>query len=342
MQAPPGPHARVPDPGTPTIELLNLWGPGAPAAGAPRMTPEEAIEYCRGLAGTHYENFSVLTSLVPPSLRDDFGAVYAFCRWADDLGDETGSDDAARSRSLELLAWWRASLHACVADAQSATHPVFIALSRTLQRHSAAGLDAAPFDDLISAFEQDQRVTRYRTWDELLGYCRLSAEPVGRIVLMLAGRARPDLQPANAELFRLSGLACSALQLVNFWQDVRRDLIERGRVYLPCDDARVDADDLRAWLDPPGSRRPENRLRYIRALRPLVEKTERMFVEARPLPRLLDRSVGPLIWLLTAGGYAVAQRILATGCTTLWKRPRLSKLEKSLLIAQAWCLRTTW
>src|SRR5690606_26591227 len=139
---------------------------------------------------SHYENFSVLSRLVPERLREDFAAVYAYCRWSDDLGDETGADDAARERSLELLAWWRGQLQACVRAARGGAgapprHPVFITLAETIRRHE---LPDEPFHHLIDAFEQDQRVRRYETWEQVLHYCTRSADPVGRIVLGLDGR----------------------------------------------------------------------------------------------------------------------------------------------------------
>src|SRR5262249_40556404 len=154
-------------------------------------------------------NFSVLSALVPAGLRDDFATVYSFCRWADDLGDETGDT----SRSLALLAWWRRELQQAFAG--TPRHPVFLALKPVIDRHS---LPIEPFDHLIAAFEQDQTVNRYQTWEQLIGYCRLSADPVGRLVLMVCGEER------SRENFALSDAICTALQLTNHWQDVRRDI----------------------------------------------------------------------------------------------------------------------
>lgn len=359
------------DPATPVLGLLDRLGPGALATGAPAMTLEEAIGYCRGLALSHYENFSVLTGLVPAELRDDFAAVYAFCRWADDLGDETGSDAAARERSLGLLGWWRGQVKACFAyaDARGATdaphrsdtemgrsgetlsmpaaptHPVFIALAETARRHARHGLTSRPFQDLISAFEQDQTVTRYQTWEQVLDYCTRSANPVGRIVLMLGGYAPPEMCPENGERYRLSDLTCTALQLINFWQDVRRDMIARDRVYLPLRDLGLTAEQLREWMtrgDREGGFDPAARVGFIKALRPLVERTGAMFDEARGLPRLLDRRIGPLVWLFGAGGEAIVHAVRHGGCATLWRRPRLGKFEKALLVACAWWKRRFW
>jgi hypothetical protein len=178
----------------------------------------EAQQWCKQLTQSHGENFSVLSRFVAASLVNDFSAVYAFCRAADDLGDETES----RERSTELLAWWRDQLHQCFAG--HASHPIFVALIPVIARHS---LPQEPFDDLISAFEMDQTKTRYETWDEVIGYCKLSADPVGRLVLMLLGERRDE------ECLRASDAICTALQLTNHWQDARRDLLE-----LPIPDHR--------------------------------------------------------------------------------------------------------
>ncbi len=148
----------------------------------------EAEQYTRWLATHHYENFHVVSFLLPKRLHQDFYNVYAFCRWADDLGDEIGDT----AESLRLLAWWREELEAMYAG--HVQHPVFVALEGTARKYD---LPKQLFADLISAFEQDQRVTRYANWDELFGYCRCSANPVGRLVLRLVRicrrRARPHV-----------------------------------------------------------------------------------------------------------------------------------------------------
>jgi squalene synthase HpnC len=302
---------------------VESFGPGSARA----ATREEAWSHVRGVArgSGRGENFSVLSALVPVELRDDFAAVYAFCRWADDLGDETGVGEAARGRALELLSWWRGHLEEMYAG--RATHPVFVALCETVERH---GLPKGLFADLIGAFEQDQRVTRYATWGELLGYCQRSADPVGRLVLHLGGYRD---EPANAERYRLSDLTCTALQLVNFWQDVRRDLVERDRVYFPSAETEIDAETLRAWLDRGDD--PACRVRFILAMRPLVEKTAAMFDEAAALPGMLDRRIAPVVWLFGRGGRAVVRGVERVGCATLWGRPVVGRVTKAGLVARA-------
>lgn len=318
--------AAILDPRTPPIGLLPVVGPPGERPDSPRPEFDEpaCVAYCRGLADSHYENFSVLSRLVPEEWREDYAAVYAFCRWADDLGDETGRDPAARERSLRLLGWWRSELERCAAG--DAEHPVFVALRRTFRRHAPV-LTPRPFLDLIDAFEQDQRVTAYSSWDQLIDYCRRSADPVGRIVLAIGGYGDT---PDNAERYRLSDRTCTALQLINFWQDVRRDLLERDRVYLPSGETGLTPETLRDWAD--RGRDPTVRVPYIRALRPLVERTGAMFAEGRALPASLDRRLGPIVRLFGLGGEAILRAVERAGCATLWVRPRLTRGQKAGLV----------
>ena len=324
------------------MEMLRRIGPESERTGDLPLdrppTLAESLDYCRGLATTHYENFSVLTSLVPEQLRDHFAAVYAFCRWSDDLGDETGSDQLARERSEYLLAWWGRGLENCYAGrggvqssggAGPVMHPVYIALQETFRAHPA--LPVQPFQDLIAAFVQDQRVTRYQTWDQVLDYCKRSANPVGRIVLALGGYADT---PENAERYAMSDATCTALQLINFWQDVRRDLIERDRVYIPALDTGVSADMLRRWADRPED--PGCRVPYILAVRPLVERTAELFNRGRPLPGLLNSELSPVVRLFGAGGEAILSAVEHIGCATLWDRPVIAPHRKMWLVARAW------
>src|SRR5688572_1237692 len=222
---------------------------------------EDSRKYTRWLATHHYENFSVATFLLPKTLRQHFYNVYAYCRWADDLGDEVPDPKTA----LELLNWWEDQLRECYAG--RATHPVFIALQDTVG-HFDIPID--PFRDLLIAFRQDQTVHRYATWDEVLGYCRNSANPVGRLVLYLGGYRDP-------ERFALSDYTCTALQLANFWQDVSRDL-DKDRIYIPLDllvAAGLTESDL-------FERRFDDR--YIKLMSGLVARTRELFQRGDPLP----------------------------------------------------------
>lgn len=303
------------------------------------VTVDDALAYTRALARSHGENFTVVSFLLPRGLRGDFANVYAFCRWADDLGDETGDP----RRSLELLAWWRRELDACYAGGPR--HPVFVALRETIRKHD---LPREPFDRLIDAFEQDQRVTRYRTWDELLDYCARSANPVGRIVLQLFGCR-------DAERQRLSDATCTALQLTNFWQDVRRDILGRGRVYLPDEAAARHGLDLAtlvkvvrhdATLGPDcavgcrAGHRPSVGITallpaYRATLHELVGRTWPLFREGRRLwPLLPPRQRAPMK-LFTWGGESVLRAIERRRYDTLTARPALSKFTKAALMLRA-------
>src|SRR5688572_21083773 len=186
---------------------------------AERPSLAEAQAWCERLARTHYENFSVATWFLPERLRPHFYSVYAYCRVSDDLGDEV----ADKQHALHLLDAWESGLDATYVG--NPHHPVFVALAETIR---ACDIPKHPFADLLKAFRQDQFVARYETFDDLLRYCRYSANPVGRLVLYVCGYRDPERQ-------QLSDYTCTALQLANFWQDVAVDHT-KGRVYLPLED----------------------------------------------------------------------------------------------------------
>lgn len=277
-------------------------------------TPEEGEAYTRALARAHYENFHVATWLLPRRLRQDFCNVYAFCRWADDLGDEIG--DAAES--LRLLEWWRGELEAMYAGA--ARHPVFVALRRTVERHE---LPVEPFADLIRAFEQDQRVTRYRSWEEVYGYCRYSANPVGRLVLYLCGYRDEERQ-------RLSDATCTGLQLTNFWQDVVVDLA-KGRVYLPqelLEQHGYPPEDLLA-------RRATVAFRAV--MREAVGVARGWFEQGLPLTRMVAGRLAVDVELFSRGGLKVLEKIEAQDYDVLSRRPVIGGRERAgLLLGSLW------
>lgn len=277
----------------------------SPEACRHAATPEEALAYTRWLAGVHYENFHVVSFLLPRRLRQDFFNVYAFCRWADDLGDEI--PDTAES--LRLLTWWRGELERVYAG--EASHPVFVALQGTVARHA---LPIEPFEHLIRAFEQDQTITRYRTWEDVLGYCRYSANPVGRLVLHLCGYADPERQ-------RLSDATCTALQLANFWQDVAIDLA-KDRVYIPLEALELHGcplDDLFALKATPAFRA---------TMREIVAKARKLFLEGLPLAGMLDRRLAVDIELFSRGGMRVLDKIEQQDYDVLSRRPAISKSER--------------
>jgi squalene synthase HpnC len=281
----------------------------SPAALAERYTIAQAEAYTRWLATQHYENFHVVSFLLPKRLHQDFYNVYAYCRWADDLGDEMGD----RTESLRLLAWWREQLDAMYTG--EASHPVFIALRGTVAHHS---IPQEPFADLIRAFEQDQTVTRYPTWQDLYGYCRYSANPVGRLVLYLCGYG-------DAERQRLSDATCTGLQLANFWQDVTVDL-EKDRVYIPLEVLARHGyalDDLYARRTTPA---------FCEAMQECVARAREFFIEGLPLSSLVDRRLALDIDLFSRGGLRVLDKIAEQHYDVLSQRPAISKSERVWLL----------
>jgi squalene synthase HpnC len=277
-------------------------------------TEAEAEQYTRWLATHHYENFHVVSFLLPKRLHQDFYNVYAFCRWADDLGDEIGDT----AESLRLLGWWRDELDAMYAGAVQ--HPVFVALQGTARKYD---LPKQLFADLIGAFEQDQRVTRYANWDELFGYCRGSANPVGRLVLRLCGYS-------DAERDRMSDATCTALQLANFWQDVTVDL-EKDRVYLPLDVmARhgYTVADLQASTFNPA---------FQAVMRDAIDVARKLFLEGLPLVKTVDKRLGFDLELFSRGGMRVLEKIEQQNYNVLARRPAISKFERvQLLVGSLW------
>src|SRR5579884_815296 len=266
---------------------------------------DEALAYTRWLATHHYENFHVVSVLLPKRLHQDFYNVYAFCRWADDLGDEMGDP----RRSLELLAWWRAELDAMYRG--RAAHPVYVALWPTAQKY---GLPHQLFADLIQAFVQDQTTTRYETWDDVFGYCRCSANPVGRLVLRLCGYD-------DSERDRLSDYTCTALQLANFWQDVTIDL-EKGRIYLPLEVLRRNGyseAELQARRFNPAFRA---------AMKEAVDVARDLFLQGLPLVGTVNRRLAFDLDLFSRGGMRVLDKIEALDYNVLARRPYIGKAER--------------
>ena len=270
-------------------------------------TLEESLAYTRWLSTHHYENFHVASFLLPKALHQDFYNVYAFCRWADDLGDEIGDT----GESLRLLGWWRELL----LSTEAPRHPVFVALRPTIE---ARRLPMACFEDLIQAFEQDQIVTRYANWNEVMRYCVKSANPVGRLVLALGGyhdEARGVL----------SDYTCSGLQLANFWQDVRVD-IGKERIYLPLDLlARHGVKEA----DIAGLR---HSAQFEAAMREAVAYARELFERGLPLIPTLNARLSLDVELFSRGGLAILDKIEACGYRVLDERPKIEKAERVVLL----------
>jgi squalene synthase HpnC/squalene synthase HpnD len=274
----------------------------APPAGC---SPEIAQRYTRWLATHHYENFNVASWLLPKELHQHFYNLYAYCRWADDLGDEVPDTQ----RALELLDWWEQELDACYEGRPS--HAVFVALRETI---IAKDIPKQPFADLLKAFRQDQTVKRYPTWEAVLDYCVYSANPVGRLVLYLCGYCDEARQ-------KLSDATCTALQLANFWQDVSRDL-EKGRIYIPLDEAArhgVSEDDIVQ------RRFSEN---YVALMKALIARTRDLFDEGLPLAQMVDGILRVDLEMFSRGGLAILKAIESKGYGTLYRRPTISKAKQ--------------
>ncbi len=276
-------------------------------------TLEESLAYTRWLATHHYENFQVVSFLLPKRLHQDFYNVYSFCRWADDLGDEIGDT----AESIRLLQWWRKDLDAMYAG-EKPQHPVFVALQGTAKQYQ---LPSTPFSDLIHAFVQDQTVTRYRDFEHLFDYCKYSANPVGRLVLGLCGY-RDD------ERYALSDATCTALQLANFWQDVTVDL-KKDRVYLPVGLLEAHGYPVEALFE----HRFDDRFRA--AMREAVEVARKLFIEGLPLADRVDRRLSIDLELFSRGGLRVLDKIEQQGYDVLTSRPSVSKLERVGLLLGA-------
>jgi squalene synthase HpnC len=267
---------------------------------------EESERYTRWLATSHYENFHVVSFLLPRRLHQDFYNIYAFCRWSDDLGDEIADKD----ESLRLLAWWRGLLDRLYRE-REASHPVFVALRRTVQKHS---LPQEPFSDLIHAFVHDQRVSRYQNWEEVFGYCRYSANPVGRLLLYLCGYSDGERQ-------RLSDSTCTALQLANFWQDVSVDL-KKDRVYIPIDLMDRHGCSVRDLFE--GHESPA----FQAVMRDAVNTARELFLAGLPLVGMVDRRLSLDIDLFSRGGMKVLDKIEQMQYRVLHRRPAVSKTER--------------
>lgn len=304
------------------LDQLDTFGPD----NCPQFSYDQATAYVQDLAKQQYENFTVVSWLLPKRLREDFRHVYAFCRWADDLGDEVGDPQ----RSLQLLDWWQQELNQCYAG--SPRHPVFVALSRTIEKHD---IPQKPFDHLIDAFVQDQTVTRYESWEQVLHYCQRSADPVGRLVLYLCGYRDETRQ-------QLSDATCTALQLTNFWQDVRRDVLERDRVYIPQEIAGQHGLSIEDMVQAIRQHDSSNQLpsaeltqAYQATVNDLVDRTWPLFKQGHALWPMIDREVRVDIELFSRGGEAILRAIEGINYNTLHHRPSLSKFAKSMLLLKA-------
>lgn len=273
---------------------------------------KDAQAYCEHLARTHYENFSVATWFLPRKLRQHFYNVYSYCRISDDLGDEVGNPQ----QSLQMLDQWERELDACYAGAPR--HPVFVALQETVREFS---IPKHEFSDLLIAFRQDQTVTRFETFNDVLGYCRYSANPVGHLVLYLCGYN-------DAERQQLSDYTCTALQLANFWQDIAVDY-GKGRIYLPLEDMRrygVSESDIAEHRATP---------QFIELIKFEVGRAREWFGRGLALVNKVDKELAIDIELFSRGGQEILNAIERQGFDVLISRPVISKSRKLWLVVRA-------
>lgn len=299
---------------------------GAAAAAVPSVAA--AYDYCRRLAHSHYENFTVGSCLLPRGMRPHIYALYAYCRTVDDLGDEVrpqaarrpGPEEAEREIAayrLSLLDWWQGELESCYSG--QPTHPVMVALQQTIRSFD---LPPEPLVKLIEANRLDQRVRRYPTYADLRYYCEHSANPVGRLFLQLFGYGDEERQA-------LADATCTALQLANFWQDVARDY-QKGRIYLPQEDLDhfgYSEGDLAAGVV---------NAAWRRLLAFEVERTGELFRQGAALPALLEGRVKLDVALFTRGGIAVLDAIRERDYDVLTARPALSRRRKAALFLSTW------
>jgi squalene synthase HpnC len=299
---------------SPTSPLSTGWSALPPEYAIPETAPSivEAREYCRRLARSHYENFSVASWFLPEKLRQHFFNVYAYCRISDDLGDEVSDTEA----SLLLLEQWETELNACY-DGHP-RHPVFVALAETVRKFE---IPKHEFADLLTAFRQDQSISRYETFADLLGYCRNSANPVGHLVLYLCGYR-------DAERQLLSDYTCTALQLANFWQDVTADFA-KGRIYLPLEDLR------RFSVKEAVIRDDENTSAFREMMKFEVERARQWFSQGLPLIAKVDRALATDLDLFSRGGEEILNAIEHQQYAVLGNRPAISKTRKLTLVARA-------
>ncbi len=316
------------------------WRSLPPEYAIPERAPslQDAQEYCARLAHSHYENFSVVTWFLPRHLHQHFYNVYAYCRISDDLGDEVGN----AGQSLALLDAWESELNATylslvepptknvrqdveklqaeppARNSVSPRHPVFIALRETIRQ---CDIPRQPFADLLTAFRQDQTVGRYATFDDVLGYCHHSANPVGHLVLYVCGYR-------DAERQQLSDYTCTALQLANFWQDVAVDHA-KGRIYLPLEDLAkysISETDIGEHRATPA---------FLEMMKFEVARAREWFQKGLPLARLVDKHLALDIELFSRGGLEILNAIERQGYDVLWRRPAISKPRKLWLVARA-------
>lgn len=287
-----------------------------PLRSADLWSLDDAYAYCEKLARSHYENFPVGSVLVPKALRRYFYSIYAFARISDDFADEGYGEGYGEPERLELLDEWRVMLGEAFAN--RARHPVFVALADTQAKFK---LPISLFEDLLSAFRQDVIKRRYENFPELLDYCRRSANPIGRLILLLFGYQ-------EQEKFRQSDAICTALQLANHWQDVAIDL-QKDRVYLPLEDLAQFGISLDSLLEKEFSRQFQDLLKFE------IARTRKLFADGKPLCAAVSGRLGIELRLVWLGGSHILDGIEKNGYDVFTRRPQISKTDKLTLLLKA-------
>lgn len=277
-----------------------------------RYTLDEAFEYCAAITNAHYENFPVASLFLPEEKRPYIQALYAFSRSADDFADELSRSKEER---LELLNQWEEQLRLCYEGI--AEHPVFIALHETVQR---LNIPIEPLRDLLAAFKRDVTQNRYKTFDEVLSYCKCSANPVGRLVLMVFGYR-------DEKLFELSDNICTALQLTNFWQDVAVDL-QKDRLYIPLEDIQKFGYSVEYW----SNRVVDDRFRQLMKFE--VDRTREMFYSGAELPSLVERDLQLELNLVWFGGMTILKKLDRIRYDVFHQRPTLTVKDKLWILVK--------
>ncbi|HTV07152.1 MAG TPA: squalene synthase HpnC [Acidobacteriaceae bacterium] len=298
-----------------TAQLIEQGWAALPTEYRMPQTPPtlaEARSWCQRLTETHYENFHVASWFLPKRLRPHFHAIYAYCRVSDDLGDETGD----REQSLALLDMWGQELDACYRG--ETLHPVFVALAETIRE---CDIPSQPFADLLVAFRRDQRRVRMESMEEVLDYCHYSANPVGQLVLYVCGYR-------DEERFRFSDYTCTALQLANFWQDVRQDYA-RDRIYFPAEDMRRFG--VTEAMIAAGKFTPE----FGELMRYEVEYARETMRKGLALIGMVDPELAVDLDLFSRGGLEILRAIEEQGYDVLRARPAISKTRKAALLVRA-------
>lgn len=277
---------------------------------------DDAYDYCERLARSHYENFPVGSILIPKRLRGHFYSIYAFARIADDFADEAYGESYTQHERLDLIDQWHRMLTESIAG--RAKHPVFVALAQTQTQFD---LPIALLEDLLSAFAQDVTVRRYESFDQLRDYCRRSANPIGRLILLLFGYR-------DEQLHRWSDDICTALQLANHWQDVAIDL-DKERIYLPEEDLsrfELTVDDLI-------QRRTSES--FKRLMKFEVTRTREMFESGKPLCTAVSGRLGLELRVVWLGGIRVLERIIHNDYDVFAQRPVITSTDKLRILSTA-------